>query len=154
MDASERYKNLLFGYLNNNKGKMWREDKMDEMQMCFACGKENPIGLKLEFVKEEDRVSADFTPTMVHQGYSEIMHGGLVTTLLDEAMAKVINIRGIKAVTATLDMKFRNPVLIGKSLKIFGELVEEKKRRCVLKAWLEDEEGKILAEASSIFIKL
>lgn len=128
---------------------------MNELKMCFACGKENPIGLKLDFVEEgEGRVGATFKPQSVHQGYNDIMHGGLVTTLLDEAMAKVMNLRGIKAVTATLDMKFRNPVMIGKPLKIFGELVEEKKRRCVLKAWLEDEDGKILAEASSIFIKL
>ncbi len=127
---------------------------MEELNMCFACGKNNPIGLKLDFHKEENQVWASFIPTNAHQGYPKIMHGGLVTTLLDEAMAKVINFRGIKAVTATLEMKFRNPVPIGQSLKIYGELVEEKKRRCKLKAWIENEEGKTLAQANSIFIKL
>ncbi len=127
---------------------------MEKLNMCFACGKENSIGLKLDFQREENHVWASFTPDDLHQGYPGIMHGGLVTTLLDEAMAKVINLRGIKAVTATLEMKFRNPVPIGQPLKITGEMVEEKKRRCKLKAWIENGDGTILAEAKSIFIKL
>ncbi|WP_127015618.1 PaaI family thioesterase [Anoxybacter fermentans] len=128
---------------------------MEDLNMCFACGKDNPIGFKLVFREVgENKVMAIFTPEEFHQGYPEVMHGGLITTLLDEAMAKVINFRGIQAVTATLEVKFRNPVPIGRELKIFGELVEEKKRRCGMKAWVEDEEGNILAEASAVFIKL
>lgn len=127
---------------------------MNDLQMCFACGEDNPIGLKLNFVQVLDHVEADFIPADVHQGYTGMMHGGLVTTLLDEAMAKVLNLRGLKAVTATLEVKFRNPVPIGAHLKIVGELVEERQRRCSIKAHVEDARGKVLAEASSVFIKL
>lgn len=129
---------------------------MNELKMCFACGEENPIGFKLKFEKDKDsdRLVADFTPEVTHQGYGEMMHGGLVTTLMDEAMAKVINTRGIKAVTATLDVKFRQPVPIGEPLKIYSELEDEKKRRCRLKAWVENDKGKTMAEAKSVFIKL
>ncbi len=122
--------------------------------MCFACGRDNPIGLKLNFRQEEDKVIASFVPEEVHQGYPGIMHGGLVTTLLDEAMAKVMNLRNIVAVTATLEVKFRHKVQIGERLIIWGQLVEEKKKRCSIKSWLTDKEGKILAEASSVFIKI
>lgn len=129
---------------------------MNELNMCFACGTDNPIGLKLAFIRGTNlnEVWAQFTPDSVHQGYPGIMHGGLVTTLLDEAMAKVINFRGLTAVTATLEVKFRNPVPIGAPLKITGELVDEKARRCSIQARVEDESGKVLAEATSVFIKL
>lgn len=127
---------------------------MNDLQMCFACGKDNPIGLKLNFQQVGDHVQADFTPEANHQGYQGIMHGGLVTTLLDEAMAKVLNLRGIHAVTATLEVKFRNPVPIGEPLRILGEMVEERPRRCAIKASVQNAEGKVLAEANSIFIKV
>lgn len=128
---------------------------MNELNMCFACGKDNPIGLQLRFKYGETSniVQASFTPLEVHQGYPGIMHGGLVTTLLDEAMAKVINFRGITAVTATLEVKFRNPVPLGVPLKVVGKLIDEKARRCAIQAWVENEEGTVLAEATSIFIK-
>lgn len=129
---------------------------MDEFSICFACGKDNPIGLQLRFEPGEHSrvVQARFIPLDLHQGYPGIMHGGLVTTLLDEAMAKVIHFRGITAVTATLEVKFRSPVPIGSSLRIMGELVDEKARRCAVKARIEGEEGTILAEANAIFIKI
>lgn len=122
--------------------------------MCFACGKDNQIGFKLEFSGEGDKVWANFTPTELYQGYSDIMHGGLVTTLLDEAMAKVLNLRNIKAVTATLAVKFRKPVKIGQEVKIYGEMVQEKSRRCEIKGWVENTAGEVLAQANSIFIKV
>jgi uncharacterized protein (TIGR00369 family) len=129
---------------------------MNDLNMCFACGKDNPMGLKLAFERgtNPNEVWTHFIPDPVHQGYPGIMHGGLVSTLLDEAMAKVINFRGITAVTATLEVKFRNPVPIGALLTITGELVDEKARRCSILARVENEEGKILAEATSVFIKL
>lgn len=127
---------------------------MDELKMCFACGTENPIGLKLDFQLKDDHVIAYFVPQNAHQGYPGMMHGGLVTTLLDEAMAKVLNMRQIVAVTATIDVKFRHKVPIGEKLTISGQLVKEGKRRCLLKSFLTNPSGKILAEASSVFIKL
>lgn len=127
---------------------------MDELKMCFACGTDNPIGLKLDFKLEGDQVTAYFVPTETHQGYPGMMHGGLVTTLLDEAMAKVLNLQQIVAVTATIDVKFRHIVPIGERLTISGQLVKEGKRRCLLKSYVTNQAGKILAQASSVFIKL
>ena len=60
-------------------------EKQLNLRMCFACGIENPIGLKLKFYTDgEDRCIAHFHPRPAHQGYPGQVHGGLVSTLLDE----------------------------------------------------------------------
>ena len=46
--------------------------------MCFACGQENPIGLKLRFTWDGQTAHAEFTPTELHQGWWGIVHGGII----------------------------------------------------------------------------
>ena len=58
------------------------EDK--EYPMCFACGKKNPIGLKMTFKMDEKECVSYFTPKEEHQSYNGMMHGGLISVLLDE----------------------------------------------------------------------
>lgn len=91
-------------------------------QWCFGCGKENPIGLKLEFVEKDECYSTTFIPRNEHQGYDGIMHGGLVSTILDEVMARYINQKGFNAVTARLDIRFRQPTPIGQQLTAVAKI--------------------------------
>lgn len=91
-------------------------------QWCFACGKENPIGLHLEFKETEDSYYTTFTPRPEHQGYDGIMHGGLVSTLLDEVMARYIYAKGYNAVTARLDVRFKKPTPIGQELTVRAKI--------------------------------
>ena len=60
--------------------------------MCFICGQLNPIGLKIKFDVDEDnlKIEGSFVPRSEHQGYTGIMHGGLVCALLDEAMVNAV----------------------------------------------------------------
>jgi len=53
---------------------------------CFVCGAHNPHGLRLRFRREGDEVRADFTPQTQHAGFRGIVHGGILSTVLDEAM--------------------------------------------------------------------
>ena len=53
---------------------------------CFGCGRDNPIGLKLDMHMEDGRCVAYFTPKAEHESYGDRMHGGLTSTLLDEVM--------------------------------------------------------------------
>lgn len=91
-------------------------------QWCFGCGKENPIGLHLEFIEKNDSYMTKFTPRAEHQGYDGIMHGGLVSTILDEAMAGYIHKKGFQAVTARLDIRFRQPTPIGQELTAVAKI--------------------------------
>ena len=57
--------------------------------MCFACGQKNPIGLKLSFRREGETVKTEFTPGELHQVWHGVVHGWIINTILDEAMAYV-----------------------------------------------------------------
>ena len=91
-------------------------------QWCFGCGKENPIGLKLEFIEKDESYITTFVPGPQHQGYDGIMHGGLVSTILDEVMARYIHKKGFNAVTARLDVRFRHPTPIGQQLTAVAKI--------------------------------
>ena len=67
-------------------------------RMCFACGKENPDGLGLEFREEDGDVVTSFAFPKRFQGYRNVVHGGLIATVLDEAMVTALNRSGRLAV--------------------------------------------------------
>ncbi len=122
-------------------------------RMCFACGKDNPISLGLEFVLDDKgRAVASFTPLDVHQGYNNIVHGGLVSTLLDEAMAKVIYLQGIKAVTAEMKTRFKKSLRIGEKVEVTGILLEKHHKLIFTEAYLKNESDEIIARAEAKFI--
>ncbi|HEY6572623.1 MAG TPA: PaaI family thioesterase, partial [Candidatus Eisenbacteria bacterium] len=84
---------------------------LDDDAYCFCCGRENPIGLKLEFEETpEGRMRTLWTPRKEHQGFKDIVHGGLVGTVLDEVMVRLLYLRGIHAVTAGMETKLLKPV--------------------------------------------
>ncbi len=109
---------------------------------CFACGQRNPEGLHLSFFVDPDaRTSATvWVPRPVHVGYADTVHGGLVSTVLDEAVAKLAGGLGSPAVTAELRVRFRKPVPVGRPLRVVARLVEARGRllRAEAAAWLED----------------
>ena len=133
------------------------EKSVKNDNMCFACGKDNEIslGLDFKFIDEESKiVEAEFVPKEVHQGYKNIMHGGLISTLLDESMAKVVYMNGIEAVTAKMSTRFKKPVKIGTNLVIRGILKENHGKLLLTEANLKDKEGNIFATAEAKFMKV
>ncbi len=87
---------------------------------CFVCGERNPAGLRLRF--EVDRAARTLRTTCrlpdVYQSWEGILHGGLVATLLDEAMGKLAQELGHPALTASLDVRFRRPARVGESITV------------------------------------
>ena len=80
---------------------------VDFQHWCFACGQLNHGGLGLEFEVSRDRAEARYTALQRHQGYDGLLHGGIVTALLDEAMGWAIFHQGIWGVTAKISVTFR-----------------------------------------------
>ncbi len=120
---------------------------------CFACGRENPIGLKLRFEAIEGGVAAEFTPCREHQGFIGIAHGGIVTTLLDEAMAHAIIAGGFRAVTARMELSFKRPLLIGSRAVVVGKV--DVQRGKLIKAAAEiRQEDRLVAKAVADFLML
>ena len=61
---------------------------LEDDHYCFVCGEENPSGLHLKFSANKGKIQTEFIPRKIHQGYKNIVHGGIISTLLDEAMVK------------------------------------------------------------------
>ena len=99
-------------------------------QRCYVCGTENPEGLGVQFeIDHKARsISARFTPRDAHQGFEGIVHGGIISALLDEAMAKLSVALGIPALTAEMTVKFKASAAPGEELLITGKLVEETRK--------------------------
>ena len=116
---------------------------------CFACGLKNPFGLKMEFYWEGEDYLCRFTPRKEHQGYDEIMHGGLVSTLLDEVMGRSLYIQKIEAVTARLEVRYRQPTPIGQELVIRGQMIEKRGKIWRLAANITLQDGTVTAEANA-----
>jgi uncharacterized protein (TIGR00369 family) len=122
---------------------------------CFVCGEKNPGGLRLRFDidKGKKTLKTVFFGEPVYQGYDGILHGGIISTLLDEAMAKLSYELGYRTVTASLEVRFKHPAPIQKPLHVFGEIVEVAPRLVKARARVADEDGTVLAVANSVLIR-
>lgn len=119
---------------------------------CFACGNLNPQGLHLSFKKEDKKVSAQFTPLKIHQGYADITHGGIISTVLDEAMVKACIMNGINAVTAEITVRFKKPLMAGKACIVEAWLLSGNARLIEAESILKDKDGNIIAQGKAKLI--
>ncbi|WP_341473840.1 PaaI family thioesterase [Desulfofundulus thermobenzoicus] len=120
--------------------------------MCFACSPRNPIGLHLRFSMDGDTCRTTFTPREEHQGWNGCMHGGLISTLLDEVMAQWLWRQGISAMTAEMTTRFSRPVPIGVPVNVESRLVEHKGRLWALSARVILPDGRAAARATAKFL--
>jgi acyl-coenzyme A thioesterase PaaI-like protein len=122
---------------------------------CFGCGERNPIGLKLVFYRTGDRVRAEFVPERNYEGYLQMTHGGIVATVLDEAMSwAVIDAGNRLAVTGRMTIQFRKPVPSGQGLVVEGWITRDRRRAVETAAELRDAEGEVLVTASALFVRV
>ena len=120
---------------------------------CFACGAEHPHGLGLQFVREPGgHVVADWTPSRDWEGFRGIIHGGIVSTVLDEAMSKAVASTGPPSLTCQLEVRFRHSVLPGEALTVRGWVVERHKRRVLVEAEIRDQAGTEKAHGRATFL--
>jgi acyl-coenzyme A thioesterase PaaI-like protein len=121
---------------------------------CFGCSKRNPIGLHLSFEMTDGEVRAPFTPLAEHQGWPGFMHGGLVATMLDEAMGWVTMSHGIWAVTGKINIRYREPVPLLQPLTVVGIIEKNRGRWVTVRAEIRSQEGAVLSEAEAIFMRV
>jgi uncharacterized protein (TIGR00369 family) len=122
---------------------------------CYVCGEENPAGLGVNFTinREQRSICANFIPLDIHQGYEGIVHGGILSTLLDEAMAKLTVSLGIPAVTAEMKVTFKAPAAPGEELYVSGRLTHETRR--LIQAEAKIERGPVvIAEATGKLLRI
>lgn len=128
--------------------------ELQDNGMCFACGKSNPIGLKLEFSFEGDKYVTCFTPRLEHQGFVGITHGGILATALDEVMARMVYVKGYHAVTAEIQIRLKKPAPTGEELTISGWITSESRKVIDCAAEARDSNGELIAEAVGRMVKV
>ncbi len=121
-------------------------------KLCFACGQNNPIGLKLEPVYDGEKVTAEFIPGEFHQGWKNATHGGILYTILDEVTAYAILCHGIDfGVTTKSEIRFRHVAPTGKPIQISAWVTKLTKRLVETKGMLALKDNTVIAEGSSLF---
>ena len=117
--------------------------------MCFGCGQNNPIGLKLNFQWDGKTAKTEFTPNEFHQAWPGIVHGGIITSMLDEAMAYAARFGGMDCVTGKMQIRFRRPAVIDEPLIIAGKVTRKGERWIWTKASVSLPDGTLVAEGTA-----
>lgn len=123
-------------------------------QYCFVCGKKNPVGLKLDFSFDGKIIKTEFIPKKEHQGYFNIVHGGIISTLLDEAMVKLAIELGMPAVTAQMDIRLKKPLGVGKKIIVQAEIIDDTRKLLTAYAKAVTDDNEIIAEAKGKLVKI
>jgi len=121
-------------------------------RLCFACSQENPIGLKLKPVHDGEKVTAEFTAGKFHQGWNDVVHGGILYTLLDEVTAYAMLCHGIEfGVTAKSEIKFKQVAPIDEPIQASAWVTKLTKRLVETKGVLTFKDNTVLVEGDFLF---
>src|SRR5262245_34307143 len=123
---------------------------------CFACGNDNPDGMHLKFTFDEANHTAtcDFTLPKRFQGPPGHAHGGIIATILDEAMGKVNKLRSVVAFTKSMDVRYLKPVPLNTPLRAVGSERRVHGREHYNAAEIRNLNGEVLATSEGLFIAL
>ena len=117
------------------------------------CGQSNPIGLKVSFRLEDNVCRGEFTPHAEHMGYSQVTHGGIVFSLLDDVMANWLWLQGEHAFTAKADIRYRAELPIHTEVRLEGRCDKRKGRLALMTGRIIGVEDEfVYAEATGSFM--
>lgn len=125
---------------------------------CFVCGSSNPLGLKIPVKKyiKDNTVSFTWVPDSNHQSYAGIVHGGILATILDEAMGYAIMGENIdrRIVTLEYTLNYRHPTPVGLPLKVVAKMGSQRHLIIQAKGTIYAPDGTVLVEASGKFYEI
>ncbi|HVN59398.1 MAG TPA: PaaI family thioesterase [Bacteroidales bacterium] len=124
-----------------------------EQNKCFGCSVSNPIGLRLSFIETEEYIEAKWMPGEFYQGYPNILHGGIIASVLDETGGWCVSVKvGTAGVTSEIRIKYLAPVYINKGeLTIRAEVIEKSEKMARILCRMFDGQEKLCAEAEAQF---
>lgn len=123
---------------------------------CFGCGKNNPDGMRLKFTYDEDRdcFVCRFRLGKRYTGPPGHVHGGIIATLLDEAMGKVNKLHQVVALTKQITVEYMKPVPLNKPLRVESREVKVKGREHINMAEILNQKDEVLARSQGLFIAI
>jgi acyl-coenzyme A thioesterase PaaI-like protein len=123
-------------------------------QRCFVCGIQNATGLRVQFRREGERVVADFLPEEAFQGFPGVVHGGILASLLDEALSRTALLYGEWVMTGRLEIRYRQPAAVGQLLRVSAEIEQRRARMVTARGEiaLAADPAVVIAEARGTFL--
>jgi uncharacterized protein (TIGR00369 family) len=123
---------------------------------CFVCGPDNPDGMRLQFVLDEGRQTfvCHFRLTDRYTGPPGHCHGGIIASILDDAMGKVNKLHHVVALTREMTVEYLKPVPLHTPLRVEGREISKKGRTHINTAEILNEKGEVLARSRGIFIAI
>ena len=124
---------------------------------CFGCSTVNPVGLRLKFAIETSdpggvTATAPVELTRFYEGGAGNIHGGVIATLMDEAMSKLNKPLNVRAMTRHLEIEYLRPSPVDMPLTVVGRHVRREGRKLFHIAELLNTQGETLARAKGVFI--
>jgi len=121
---------------------------------CFGCGGANAAGMQLTFEQDnvKRRIVGRFILGEAYQGGGGMAHGGIIATLLDEAMGKVCRFRQVRAVTAELTVQYLKPVKVDEEIVVEGFETDQKGRNLFHAGEIRNSAGELLARGTGRFV--
>ena len=130
------------------------KNNLEDDHYCFVCGELNPSGLHLVFSLHDGTVTTEFFPEKIHQGYKDIVHGGIISALLDEAMVKVALMQKMPAITAELNVRFKNPLVVGDKAIVEATITKVNKRIIEVTGIMKKTGNTLIAEGYAKLLRL
>jgi acyl-coenzyme A thioesterase PaaI-like protein len=121
--------------------------------MCFACGKDNPIGLQIDFHVDGDTCRAEFTPNENHLSWEDTVHGGIIYSALDDVTGNIPYQQGLIAHTARCEIRYRQLLREGQTVVLKGWTEKRKGRLLVLRGEARRKiDNELIAECTASFL--
>jgi uncharacterized protein (TIGR00369 family) len=122
---------------------------------CFGCGPANPIGLHLDFMLAEDgTVVCVASIPDTFEGPRGFLHGGIIATLLDEAMSKAVRSHNLIAMTRHMEVDYRRPVPSCTQIRLESRVYRNEGRKHWAEANILDDAGTALAHGKGLFVEV
>lgn len=131
--------------------------KQENARQCFACGVDNPMGLKAFFYEMDNgELVALFRPLQEHQSYPGRLHGGVSAAILDETIGRAMMIEEPQmwGVTVELELKYKKPVPLDVPLKVVGRITKNTRRIFEGTGEILLEDGTVAVTAQGKYIKM
>jgi acyl-coenzyme A thioesterase PaaI-like protein len=124
---------------------------------CFVCGRDNPRGLRIKVKYFPDEMAAETQLALAkeYQGWADVIHGGILSTLLDEMMAHAVWRFAGAGVTLSMEVRFHHPLKPDEAIRVRGVLAPGNSRRRTAEAQITREsDSRMIATAKSRFLLL
>jgi len=139
--------------INNTNDDSWKSlPRLDKD--CFGCGSENHAGLQMTFETNGNQIRTRLTVPSRFRGWSKLVHGGVISTILDETMSwAAINLTKSFILTKKMTIQFQRPIYVESALCGIASIKEKiGERKAVVTAELFDDQGRLCATSEGEFV--